>query len=436
MGGVVAGIVDTVPKIGDGLDAVTAFAGAAAAGMSLFLPFSFAEDSAIDSPYRVTSLINSVPRAAALGLIVAVVVAVLSRPITRPGLIWLTATGGAAALAINYFIGRAMTSADVLTTQNYIDSLCGGVLFGALCTCAWRMRWSAVGFGLGVLVVFVYGQVVAVFTSNTTATADKAVHTPYWLISAAVVLLAVNTARHRHGMMLPAMPRMAADLPITPIIATTVLSLSLLIATDWLGREFDERQGDSWRIAIAVIVTLVAAFAAAALLPGRDGTGVLVAVSVAAAADSLGDAPSLGWHLLLVLVVGIGAILAGLRWPTPWGALLGAAAICSFAAVADYLPWAFVWTAGVVLLTCVGGFAIGSLRVSYLPSAMLGLGALYLPSILWAIPTGRRHWPTSAVEVSERVPGQIALAITVGAAVGLAVLYQMRPATPPRVSRP
>ncbi|MFD6452260.1 hypothetical protein ACFQ9R_15355 [Nocardia sp. NPDC056541] len=425
-----------MPKIGDGLDVVTAFAGAAAAGMSLFLPFSFGDDSSIDSPYRVTSLINSVPRAAALGLIVAVVVAVLARPITRPGLIWLTATGGAAALAINYFIGEAMTSADVLTTQNYIDSLCGGVLFGALCICAWRMRWSAVGFGLGVLVVFVYGEVVAVFTSNAAATADKAVHTPFWLIGSAVVLLAVNTARHRHGIMLPAVPRMAADLPIAPIIATTVLSLSLLIATEWLGREFDGRRGNSWQVALAVIVTLVAAFVAAALLPGRDGTGVLIAVSVAAAADSLSDAPRLGWHLVLVLVVGVVAILAGLRWATPWGVLLGVAVICGFAIVAERLPWAFVWTAGVVLLTCVTGFAIGSIRVSYLPSAMLALGALYLPSILWSIPTGQRHWPTGSTAVADRVPGQVALAITVGAAAGLAVLYQIRPPAQPRAAQP
>lgn len=430
-----AGIVGTVPKIGDGLDAVTAFTGAAAAGMSLFLPFSFGDDSSIDSPYRVTSLINSVPRAAALGLIVAVVVAVLARPITRPGLIWLTATCGAAALAINYFIGEAMTSADILTTQNYIDSLFGGVLFGALCICAWRMRWSAIGFGLGVLVVFVYGEVVAVFTSNASATADKAVHTPFWLVSSAVVLLALNTTRHRHGIMLPAVPRMAADLPITPIIATTVLSLSLLIATEWLSREFDGRRGNFWQIVLAVTVTLVAAFVAATLLPGRDGAGVLIAVSLAAAGDSLGDAPSLGWHLVLVLAIGVVAILAGLRWATPWSALLGAAAICGFATVADTLPWAFVWTAGVVLLTCVTGFAIGSIRVTYLPSAMLGLGALFLPSIVWSIPTKQRHWPTGSTAVAERVPGQVALAITIGAAAGLAVLFRLRP-TAPRAAQP
>lgn len=418
----------TVPKIGDGLDAVTAFAGSAAAGMSLFLPFTFGAGAEDNSPYHVTSLINSVPRAAALGLIVAVVVAVLARPINRPGLIWLTATAGAAALAVNYFVGRTMVSADVLTTQNYIDSLCGGVLFGALGICAWRMRWPATGFALGVVVVFVYGEVVAVFTSNSAATADKSAHTPVWLIVAAVVLLAVNTLRHRHGVMLPAVPRLAADLPISPIVAATVVSLSLLVATEWLGREFDGRRGNFWQIALAVAITVVAAFAAATLLPGRDGAGVLVAVSVAAAADSLGDASGLGWHLVLVLVVGTAAVLAGLRWGTSWGALLGAAVICVFASVTQRFPWSYTWTAGTILVTGVAGLAVGSIRVSYLPSAVLGLGALYLPSILWSIPTGDRQWPTSTAVADKSTPARAALAIIVGAAAGLLLLYRIRPA--------
>ncbi|MFE6920163.1 hypothetical protein ACFVAV_03865 [Nocardia sp. NPDC057663] len=417
-----------MPKIGDGLDAVTAFAGSAAAGMSLFLPFTFGAGAEDNSPYHITSLLNSVPRAAALGLIVAVVVAVLARPINRPGLIWLTATGGAAALAVNFYIGRTMTSADVLTTQNYIDSLCGGVLFGALGICAWRMRWPATGFAVGVVVVFVYGEVVAVFTSNSAATANTSVYTPAWLIVVAVVLLAVSTLRHRHGIMLPAVPRLAADLPIGPILAATVVSLSLLVATEWLGREFDGRRGNSWQIALAVAITIVAAFVAATLLPGRDGAGVLIAVSVAAAADSLSDGTGLGWHLVLVLVVGTAAVLAGLRWGTSWGVLLGAAVICVFASMAEQFPWSYTWTAGTILLTCVAGFTLGSIRVSYLPSAVLGIGALYLPSIVWSIPTGDRRWPASTTTVGDSTPARAALAVTIGAAAGLLLLYRIRPA--------
>ncbi|MFD3509161.1 hypothetical protein [Nocardia sp. NPDC058666] len=419
-----------MPKIGNGLDAVTAFAGAAAAGMSLFLPFTFGIGSTLESPYRVTSLVNSVPRAAALGLIVAVVVAVLIRPITRPGLVWLVATGAAAASGVNYALGLWMTSADVLSTQNYIDALTGGVLLGSLGICALRLWWAAIGFALGIVTVFVYGEVVAVFSSNTAATAQTAVHTPIWLIGGACVLLAANTLRHRHGFMPTPSPRLAADLPISPIVSITVLSLSLLLATEWLGLEFDGRRNNFGSIAVAVTVTVVAAFIAAVLLPGRDGAAVLVAVSLAAAGDALGDAEALGPHLVLVLAIGAAAILAGLRWATPWGALLGVGAVCVFAALADRLPWSIAWTSGVVLLTAATGFAAGSVRVTYLPSAVLGIGALYLPSVLWSIPTRHRQWPTSSTPVDEGTPGRVALAITISAAAALMLLYRIRPATP------
>ncbi|MFC4375951.1 hypothetical protein ACFO5K_17765 [Nocardia halotolerans] len=423
-----------MPKIGDGLDALTAFAGAAVAGMALFLPFTFSitGQSSMDSPYRVTSLVNSVPRAAALGLIVAVVIAVLVRPLTRPGLVWLTATAGAVALAINYLIGTQMTSTNVLTTQNYVDSLSGGVMYGALGICALRMRWPAVGFALGTVVVFVYGEVVAVFTSNTAA-ADKASHTPSWLVLAAVVLLAVNTSRRRHGTMLPITPRLAADLPISPIIAATVLSLSLLLATEWLSREFDGRRASTWQIGLAVAVTIGAAFLAAVLLPGRDGAGVLLAVSVAAAADSLGDTPSLGWNLILVLLIATAGILVALRRPTPWVVLLGAAAISVFAMFTQQLSWTVTWTIGTGLLAAVAGYGFAAVRVSYLPSAVLALGALYLPSVLWAIPTAFRNWPAGGVQAADSTPGRTALAITIGATAALLLLYRIRPADPVRV---
>lgn len=418
-----------MPKLRDGVDAVTAFTGAAVAGMALFLPFTFGTPESITSPYRVTSLVNSVPRAAALGLIVAVCVAVMVRPLNRPGLVWLTAACGSMVLAINYFIGRTMTSADVLTTQNYIDALSGGVVYGALGICSLRRRWPAVGFALGTVVVFVYGEVVAVFSSSV-ATADKLVSTPAWLIVLAAVLLVVNTLRHRHGIMLPAATRLAADLPISPIVAATLLSLSALLATEWLSNEFDGQRADFWTVSLAVTVSIVTAFLAAVLLPGRDGAGVLLAIAVSAAADSLGDAASLGWNLLLVLVIATAGIIASLYWPTPWLVLLGAAAISAYATFADQLPWSFSWTFGTAMLACVAGYAFGSIRVTYLPSAVLGLGALYLPSILWAIPTDLRNWPVGGPTADDATPGRTALALIAGAGAALLLLYRIRSATP------
>ncbi len=401
--------------------------------MALFLPFTFATATALGSPYRVTSLVNSVPRAAALGLIVAVVVAVLVRPLNRPGLVWLSAACAATILAINYFVGRTISDADVLTTQNYIDALSGGALFGALAVCSLRRRWPAVGFGVGTVVVFVYGELISAFSSNT-LNAQKSVSTPAWLVLAAVVLLAVSTVRHRHGVMLPALPRIAADLPITPIIAATVLALSVLLASEWLAHEFDGRVGNSWQIGIAVTVTVIAAFVAALLLPARDGTWALVAVSLSAAADTMADSQHMGPHLIVVLILGTVGVLIGLRWSSAWLVLAGAAMLCGYAALEERLPWALAWGVGLALLAFVTGYAFGSVRVGYLPSAVLGLGALYLPTVMWVIPTKARNWPIGGTPVDGSIPGRAALAITAGAAAALWLLLRIRPITPVRTA--
>ncbi|MFD8100531.1 hypothetical protein ACFV24_13410 [Nocardia fluminea] len=425
-----------MPKVGDGVDAVTAFAGAAVAGMALFVPFTSRTSITIDTPYQVASMANSVPRATTLGLIVAVVVAVLIRPANRPGLVWLIAACGAAILGINYFVGHAMTSAEVLTTQNYVNALVGGVIFGVLCLCSLQLRWAGLGFALGSVTVFVYGEVVALVTSNMLSTTDRAVHSPSALIIAAVVLLALNTVRYRRSIRSPIVPPLVADVPIVPIVSVTVLALSVLLATERLQRAVDGQHANAWHIALAVGLTIVAAFVAALLLPGRDGTGVLLAVSLAAAADSLIDAEQMGWYLVLVLVAGTAGILTGRRWATPWAVLFGAAALGAFATISERLPWTFAWTVGTVALAGVAGYAFGSIRISYWPSAVLGLGALYLPSILWAIPTRLRNWETGPHPMAEATAGRAALAITIGAAAALLLLYRIRPGTPAPTVKP
>lgn len=415
-----------MPTFGDGVDAVSAFAGAAIAGIALFVPFTSRSSSVIDTPYQMASWANSIPRATTLGLIVAVVVAVL----IRPGLDWLVAACATTALGLNYFVGHAMDSAEVLTTQNYVNALFGGVIFGSLCLCSLKMRWAAAGFALGSVAVFVYGQVIALVTENTLTTTDRAVHSPSVLIIAAVVLLAVNSVRHRHTISSPAVPPLTADLPMVPIVSATILALSVLLATEWLQREFSGGHRGFWHIALAVAVTVVAAFVAATLLPGRDGAAVLVAVSLAAAGDSVIDGPSLGWKIVLVLGAAAAGILAGMRWASPLAVLSGAGALCVFVTFSERLPWTFVWMVGTLVLAVVAGYAFGSIRVSYGPSAVLGLGAVYLPSILWSIPTGLRNWPTGAEPVPEATAGRAALAITIGGAAALLLLYRIRSAEP------
>ncbi|MGW4235212.1 hypothetical protein ACWEF9_39310, partial [Streptomyces sp. NPDC004980] len=100
------------------------------------------------------------------------------------------------------------------------------------------------------------------------------------------------------------------------------------------------------------------------------------------------------------------------------------------------LPWTFAWTAGALALAVVAGYVFGSIRVAHGPSAVLGLGAVYLPSILWSIPTSLRNWPTGAAPVSEATAGRVALAITIGGAAALLLLYRIRPVEPAPTATP
>ncbi|MGW5571911.1 hypothetical protein ACWEVD_11975 [Nocardia thailandica] len=410
---------------GDVLDAVAAFAAAAVGGSALFLPFAFSTVADSGSPYRITSLVNSVPRGAALGLIVAMVVAVLLYPVARPMVGWLVGAGGALALGLNYLIGLQMSSADVLTTQNYVDSLCGGVVFGAAGISALRRTAPAAGFTAGTVAIFVYGELVALFDANGVL-AGGALHAPRWLIVLAAVVLLASAYRHRYSIMLGAKPRLAADLPITPILATTILAIVLLLVTEWMSGQYDDDRTTTVRITVGVVVTVLAAFVAALLLPGRDGAGLLPAVSLAAAADALGDAPRLSWGLLTMTIATAVGILLGLRYPLATLTLLGSAAIAAIAAVGGYFPTTPAWYLGNALIAGTGAFACTALHPRYLPIGVLTRGALYLPSITWAVPTRNRNWPAGGTFADAGFPGRIALSVTFGSAVALYLLYRIR----------
>src|SRR4029077_7174934 len=120
---------------------------------------------------------------------------------------------------------------------------------------------------------------------------------PRWLIAAAFFFLLISTCRNWSRPKQRRAPRMVVELPVAPILAAIVLALVILAVTEWLAGEFQNAPdvGHAVDIGLAVVATAPPARAAAMLLPGRDGAGVYLAVSLVPAAHALGYAPRPGW---------------------------------------------------------------------------------------------------------------------------------------------
>ncbi|WP_280308992.1 hypothetical protein [Nocardia abscessus] len=413
-------------RVGEIVDATTAFTGAAVAGVTLFLPVTVSAQSQSTS-YRIAGLLNSVPRSAALGVIVAVAVAVLVSTTTRPLTGWATATAAAMAQLINHFAGRQASTAEMLTTQNYIDSVCAAVLLGGLGAVVLRRPLPGAAFAVGGVGFFGFGDLAELLNINVDAYA--VLETPTrWMLGAALALLVISTLHNWKRTEEPKTPRMAIALPVTPILAAMVLALVVLAGTEWLGRQYSKLPAESHLVEIGIVVaaTIVSATAAAMLLPGRDGTGVYLAVSLTAAVDAVGYAVRPGWTSAVLIALTAAGLAIGARMPSAALAILLLAGIAVFAIVTSTSAGtvAFAVISGVIALTA--GYCCGTARPHYAPSGVLAITALYLPSAVSAMPDKFKDWRED-VAVHDATPGRTALAIVIGSAIGLVVLRKFRP---------
>ncbi|MFE9326479.1 hypothetical protein ACIHDR_15525 [Nocardia sp. NPDC052278] len=423
-------------KIGNAIDTITAFFGAVVAGVAMFLPITFSW-SADTSPYRLASLNNSVPRGAAIGVIVAVAVAVLVITFRKPLVAWAAALFGAIAMDINHFAGRHVSSADLLTTQNYLDSILAGVLLGALGAAVLRRPGPAAGFAIGAAGFFVFGdlaELLEIADNNPYAVLETP---PRWLVSVAVVLLIISTLRNRSQPERSKPQRIAVELPVTPILASMVLALVILAITEWLARQYQHAPNVSHAVEIgmAVAATIIAATAAAMLLPGRDGTGVYLAVSLVAAAEAIGGNPRPGWSVAALIAATAVGLLIGVRLPSTFIAILLITGLAVFALVKSSDAHRYVTAAGSAVLALTAGYCCGTARPRYAPSGVLAISALYLPSIITALPHDTAEWPLNGGADHQALAGRTALAIAVGSALGLFVLRRFRPRSRPRPGR-
>lgn len=423
-------------RSGEALDACTSFVGAAVAGATLFLPVAV-RDRPAATGYQVTGLLHHVPRSAALGVIVAVAVAVVITTTSRPLIGWTTASAGAVAQLINHLAAPKVPSADLLTTQNYLDAVCGAVVLGSLGAVVLHRSLPAAGFALGGIGFFAFGGLAQAqgAVPNLSAVSE----TPSrWLISAAAALLIISTVHNWSAIAVSESSQINGEVPLKPIFAAIVLAVVVLAGTEWLGRRFSNAPGDSHLIDVGVVVvaTIVSVTAAAMLLPGRDGAGAYLAVSLSAAVDAVGYGPRPGWSVVGLLVLAAVGITVGNRWPSTAVAITLVAGVGCFAlaactsAGADGVGFAAISVA----IAVTAGYCCGAARPHEASSGVLAIAALFLPTAVSVSPYKVRNWygedPTHSA-----TPNAAALAITLGSAIGLMALYRLRSAEPPSLNR-
>ena len=128
--------------------------------------------------------------------------------------------------------------------------------------------------------------------------------------------------------------------------------------------------------------------------------------------------------LLAVTVVGL---LIGIRLPSTFIAILLIVGLAVFALVKSPHDHSYVTAAASTALALTIGYCCGTARPRYAPSGVLAISALYLPSIITALPQDTAEWPSNGGADHQTLAGRTALAIACGSAFGLAMLHRFRP---------
>ncbi|MCU1640438.1 MAG: transporter [Nocardia sp.] len=416
----------------DRMQAVTLFVGAMAASSAIELPTKFRWATRENHIFQIERLILSAPRAAAIGVIVAVMVAVFAYISGRATIVWWAALVGTLIVFVNHIGGQYIWSHDLtLPSLNYVDSISGGVALGALGATAQRKLLPMFGFALGGCSAFVAGDLtggIDLFGRNPLSGPSSAGWTPVeeppiWLLAAALLLIAACTWRAR--------PDFAAEptaIPVLPpIIAAVAVALGALFSAEWLAG----RNPGPVEIGIAVLGTVVPAMIAATLLPGRDGSGLLMVVGIAAAAGAVGVSPQPEWIVpVLIILAGVGLVV-GARRPSVWisAGMTLAVAVFTASTAASYGGGRTVVLLGGAVLAFAVGHLCASARPQQVPSGVLLIAALALPTCVTAIRTSdRAGYPNDPRAAFAAAPSLAAGAIILCCMAGVALLHSRRPA--------
>lgn len=410
------------------VEAVSAFLGAVVAGLLLMAPLDLAWSH--EGPLELDLLVLNMPRAAAAGALFAVVAAALGVALGKRAA-WLISCGSATVLLVDHLWNLNSALTGTLITVNYIDSIFGGMLLGALAVAVFGKPKATTAYLIGALASILLGDLTSLPDAEGARSAIDWLATgtpPLWLVLGAAVLLAVGAAVQAPG----DVEVEATDLPIGPIVAALVLVTATALSTEW----FVRHESTVMNIVLAAAVTLIAVFLAALLLPGRDGTLVLMAVAVTNSGSAIIAVPRPDWSAPLPLVAVAVGMYAGRRWYRPWSGFIGTAGLAIFAAFTAPLARTdfVVPLIGITMLGLLLGYCFSGPVPRAAPSLAVALAALIVPCLAIALrgsDFGRvaysPRWYRDPTGATSMAPGWMALAITIGCALGMLALYRLRP---------
>jgi hypothetical protein len=423
------------------VECAAAFCGAVVAGMSLMVPLDprmMGNTSALE----VSLTVLNVPRSAAAGAMLAVV-AVVYAGVFGARVAWSASFASALVLLIGAAAVSGSVSSGSLAMLSFMECVMAGILVGALAAATLRRPGVGTAYTIGILSGIIAGDQIQAPLNAELASAWHWVFTgapPLWLSVLAVLLLGAGLFWHRNQAPIVSESTVISGIPLVPILAGALL-LSVITATsEWIARYDLGAPG----IVGGIVLLAGAALIAALLLPGRDGTLILLATALAAAGSAVVAVPHPNWTTLLTIGTVALGFAAGRRRSAPLVAagLIGALAVyaaftCGIAHTYLFLPVIGCAATGFVL-----GYSFGSAVPHTVPGVVLGIVIMVAPCMIVAL---RGHengtvgysvnWYRDPHSNEGLLPPIAAIAIALACTLGILLLRQWRPVTVDHVRR-
>lgn len=395
------------------------------AGMAVTTPVEFGWDAEGLTP-NLQLILFDVPRTAACAALIAIVVAVMCESVSARTA-WLTAGGFTLLLAGSHLLGRVLSSQ--VYSLGFADTVIAGALLGTLPTLAWRNQVARIALLAGALSgILIAGRFTVVGSEASGRSLSQWLlldPPPMALIVLASILLAWRAFAEPRGQ-----EPLTQEVPLRPVAAALVLVSMSVLRTDWLAAH------DDWvfRMVVGIALTVLATVVAAALLPGRDGVLLAVAMAFTIAASAVVvSGPLPAWTTALLIGAVLFGLVTGARRPRPAVAVAATVALVLVATTVGISTQSQVIVLAVVVAV-IGGYSLTVIVPQDPATVVIALATFITPSIVAAL-VNRHHdgltvskvWFHSPPQQSW-APGWAAVLVTVTAgAIALALPHLRGP---------